>query len=204
MNSIKTILLGVGAAVIFSQTPAFASPAPGAPIQTLESLFDNSGLGMSGVLDTNSIVGVGTMTYIGAPLGDGSYDFTSFDGLTLSFSFNGGVNFTEADMTTNASAVGLQIVIIGSTFQFAAAPNGISQGSAEFIHGTSDFFAVSPTGYPFYAYYVGAPTSPIYSGVYGAVNASPIPEPSSYAALLGAVALGAVVVRRRRRAVAQS
>lgn len=202
MKTSTACILGFVAAVLFSQATASA-----AAVNSLESKFDNSGLNPSNVqgLNLDNIVGIGTMTYTGAPLVDGAYDFTSFQNLTLSFSFNGDINFTGADMTTDPGAVDLKIVISGSTFEFAAPPNGLSNGSAEFINGTSAFFAVSPIGYPFYAYYVGptAQGAPTYSGVYGSVNVSAIPEPSTYAALMGVVALGAVVVRRRRTAFAK-
>jgi hypothetical protein len=148
------------------------------------------------------------MTFDGELSGDGLYAATSFTNLTFDFAFHPFFSelgtFDEADLVTDLST--FSIYVIGGTFQFSGPASGAANGSAEFINGEGDFLAFSPAGYEKFAYIVfidDVPSSemdePNIFGVYGAITA-PIPEPASAAALLGATALGACLLRRRRQA----
>ncbi|MDF3058559.1 MAG: hypothetical protein K0R17_2774 [Rariglobus sp.] len=188
MRFIKTCLALVAAAL----TSTLASAG------TLQSLFYFQD-------DLSEPVGMGTMNFDGELGGDAIYAATSFTNLTFDFVFHPFFTelglFTEADLVNDLSDV--SIYVIGETFQFTGAPSGVYNASAEFINGEGDYLAFSPSFVPQFAYVVfidEVPTSqedePDITGVYGAISA--IPEPATAATLIGATALGASLLRRRR------
>ena len=153
---------------------------------------------------SSPLVGSGTVTLSSDP-GPGTYALTSFASFSMSFAFNDGNTYTDADISTPLSEVlvvlydagGREGLFFSNTKDFGSGPAG---GSIDF--GLVDGLTFEPPGFggsPLTLFEEGDASTGFF-GDYVAVNA--VPEPSSLIGLaLGGGLLGLAARARTRRSL---
>ena len=170
---------------------------------TLTDTFDGAGFSVPWT-GTNNVQGTATLSLQSA-LSDGTYSWTGLvnSGATLSINLGTGLNFTQADLTSNTETNNLSVIIYSGYFAFAGPPTGYSGGSADFLNGQNGFVAFSPENFAYlgeynYAYYentTGPSLNGVMAGQYAPQTATP--EPSTIA-LAGLGMAGLIAARRRK------
>lgn len=134
----------------------------------------------------------------GGQVGSGSFSAQA-GGASMTFGVTAGSSFNTLALqfgaATNDSSAGSVVVYAGT------ASDSLSQiGSTVALTASEDLYTVDlgslGSASTFFVQFQGS-TNALYDNV--AISGTVVPEPSAFAAMTGALALGAVMVRRRRR-----
>jgi hypothetical protein len=180
------------------------------PHYTLSANSQSPSLDLADVTQSHMLLPTVTLTGGSWNVGTGQYDFNPTNPLGISFNAISDLGTGDTDQYhfdysfngTNADGSGGQ-GFLGGGGQITAVNDVQSFYNFQFEPGTytlevgyDDLFSLDPNGFG---------SGQIAAGLYevrSTISLNAIPEPSTYAAILGAVALAGVVVHRRRRQLA--
>lgn len=179
---------GAGTSVTINGTH---SPGNSPGVQTFNNLTYNSGAAINWELASNKSSATGVAgTDFDQIVVNGALNFAGATGLNLSFNGAGStLTWGDSFWSSNQSWV---------VFSNASAPTGFSNLALNTLNWADSQGTLFSTALPNGSFTIGLNGNDVM------LNYSAIPEPSTYAALAGVAALGAVIWRRRRSAKATS
>jgi hypothetical protein len=175
--------------------------------QTL-STFDSLGGGNYGgswVTPINAISLTSGVATIGSPaLADGNFEFADISAGTISLDTSLVLNYTaRVDVGNLSNSFLVRIADTSGDYSLQALIVTTSWVSAQFVTGSAVLTSSGTGDASQSAYFTlsGDGSTNAFRMSFDSLSVSAIPEPSSYTTLFGVTALGACLLRRRRKAV---